>query len=74
MIGEYAVAVKIANLLLIIVGAFQISFGPYAYSIWKKEEAPKVFAQLAEYYFSGMLFIGILMSMFADIGIKVFAG
>jgi O-antigen/teichoic acid export membrane protein len=74
VLGEYAVAVKISGLLLIIVGAFQISFGPFAYSIWKKESSPKLFSILSEYYLSMILFIGILMNIFAEFGISVFAG
>lgn len=74
VLGEYAVAVKIANLLLVIVSAFRISFGPYAFSIWKKKEAPLTFSKLAEYYFTAMMVLSVLMSAFAEFGITIFAG
>ena len=49
-IGIYAVSMKIGSLLLLIVGAFQIAFGPYAFSIWNKEKASETFAKLFKIY------------------------
>ncbi len=74
VIGEYSVSLKIASLLMLITGAFQISFGPYAYSIWKKPEAPKVLSELFTIYLGVLLVIGTTMTVFGKIGIQLFAG
>lgn len=72
-LGEYSVSLKLAGLLFMIVGAFQISFGPYAFSIWKKPDSQAIFSKLLILYFSLLLFLGVCISVFGDIVIALFA-
>jgi O-antigen/teichoic acid export membrane protein len=72
-IGVYAVSTKIASLMRLVVGAFQIAFGPYAFSIWKKEGAAETFAKLFVLYFLGLSFLAVLICGFGDIILVVFA-
>ena len=72
-IGIYAVGVKVASLILLAVGAFQIAFGPYAFSIWDKKEAPEVFAKLFKLYIMGLSFIAVILCALWDVIIMVFA-
>ena len=73
ILGEYSVAFKIAGLMLLVVSAFQISFGPYAFSIWKKPEAKELFSKLMLYYFMFLMLISSLLSLFGDLIINLFA-
>jgi O-antigen/teichoic acid export membrane protein len=73
-IGEYSVALKISGLLYLIVSAFQISFGPYAFSIWKKPEAKELFGKIMTLYFTLIISVGVFFVVFGDIAISVFAG
>lgn len=72
-LGEYSVSLKLAGLLFMVIGAFQISFGPYAFSIWKKPDSQAIFSKLLVLYFSLLLIIGVCISVFGDIVISLFA-
>ncbi len=72
-LGEYSVSLKLAGLLFMIIGAFQISFGPYAFSIWKKPDSHVIFSKLLILYFSLLLIVGVSISVFGDIVIALFA-
>ena len=74
LIGEYSVALKIAGLLYLVVNAFQISFGPYAYSIWHKPEAKKIFSDILVIYFALTVSMGVLLVCYGDLVISIFAG
>jgi len=48
--GVYNFSIRLASFLALITTAFDMSFGPMAFSIWKKEDAPKFFARLQSAY------------------------
>jgi len=48
--GLYNFSVRIATLLSLIITAFDMSFGPLAFSIWNKTGAPVFFARLQSVY------------------------
>jgi O-antigen/teichoic acid export membrane protein len=48
--GVYNFSVRLATLLSLIIAAFEMSFGPLAYSIWNKEGASAFFARLQSAY------------------------
>ena len=48
--GVYNFSVRVASLLSLVITAFDISFGPLAFSIWNKESAPVFFARLQSIY------------------------
>ncbi|MEQ8628968.1 oligosaccharide flippase family protein [Ekhidna sp.] len=66
VIGEYTLALKIASIFILVNKAFQISFGPYSFSIWEEKYAPKLYAQLSLLYFSGLIFMSLCLSSIAD--------
>ncbi len=72
-IGEYAVSTRVSSLLLIVVSAFQIAFGPYLYSIWKNDDAPKIIGDLFRIYFLLLTVFAVLGVVFGDIIIYLFA-
>lgn len=48
--GLYNFSVRIATLLSLVTTAFDMAFGPLAFSIWNKEGAPSFFARLQSAY------------------------
>lgn len=48
--GLYNFSIRIATLLSILITAFDMSFGPLAFSIWNKSEAPPFFSRLQSVY------------------------
>jgi O-antigen/teichoic acid export membrane protein len=48
--GVYNFSIRLATFLALITTAFDMSFGPLAYSIWKKEDAPAFFARIQSAY------------------------
>ncbi len=48
--GVYNFSIRLATFLALITTAFDMSFGPLAFSIWKKENAPVFFAKLQTVY------------------------
>lgn len=71
--GEYTLALQLASALLLITSAFQIAFGPYAYSIWQKAEASKTFGQLFILYFIILTTLSLFVAVFGDIFITLLA-
>ena len=49
-VGIYSVGVKISHILLLVVGGFQLAWGPFAFSIYKKEKANQTFAKTLKYF------------------------
>lgn len=72
-LGEYSISLKLSGLLFMVIAAFRISFGPYAFSIWKKPESQELFSKLLTVYFSFLLIVGVSISVFGDIVISIFA-
>ena len=71
-IGEYSAALKICGLLYLVTSTFQISFGPYAYSIWHEEGANKKFSDWMILYFALLLTIGVISTCFGEFIITIF--
>ena len=55
--GIYNFSTRLATLLSLAITAFEMSFGPLAFSIWNKESAPRFFARLQSSY---IFFLGTL--------------
>lgn len=48
--GAYNFSIRLASFLTLITTAFDMSFGPFAFSIWKKDNAPEFFARIQSAY------------------------
>ena len=73
-IADYSIALKISGLLYLIISAFQISFGPYAYSVWEKSEAKELFGKIMTWYFAFTISVGVFLFVFGHLAIIAFAG
>lgn len=48
-VGLYSIGVKLSSLLLLIVSAFQLAWGPFAFSISKEDGAKKIYSKVLTY-------------------------
>jgi O-antigen/teichoic acid export membrane protein len=48
--GVYNFSVRLSTLIMLVITAFDMSFGPLAFSIWNKEGAKQFFARLQSLY------------------------
>ncbi len=58
-LGVYSFAQKLSMAMTIAVTAFQTAFGPFAYSIWMKEDAKVTFSRFQSLYLLGCGILGI---------------
>jgi len=63
--GLYSIGLAIASILVLATTAFRLAYDPFALSIMKKPDAPKLFAKLYKFY---VCFFGILLSFLAALG------
>jgi len=66
-VGEYAVANRVANVLLLGVTGFALAFGPYIFSIYSEDRELErvVRAQTLRYVTIGLAAAGLVLSLFA---------
>lgn len=73
-IGVYAIGVKLASMLSLLIAAFQSTWLPLALSIQEQPNAPRTYAKVLTYYCVGGLGLGLVMSLFAHEILLIFTG
>lgn len=71
-VGLYQIGTSFASAVALITGAFQSAWGPFAYSIYKKEDSGRIFSQVANLYIVGIGFICMLLGVFAFDVLRIF--
>jgi O-antigen/teichoic acid export membrane protein len=66
-VGQYAVANRVASLLLLVVTAFALAFGPYIFSIYSQdpEMEKAVRAKALTYFAVVLLIVGLFLTLYA---------
>ena len=64
-VGLYYVGANIASVLALLSGAFQMAWGPFAYSIYKRPEARQVYAQALIAFTTVFSFLALGLMLFA---------
>lgn len=72
--GLYNFSVRIATLISLFITAFDMSFGPLAYSIWNKEGAAIFFARLQSIYTLLICSIGCSIAIVSPLVIHLLGG
>ncbi|MFI5212165.1 MAG: lipopolysaccharide biosynthesis protein [Ignavibacteria bacterium] len=65
-IGIYSVGLKVAAIMGMIAGAFQMSWGPFAADIQYEPNARRIYAKVFQLYFIGNILIIFVVSLFSD--------
>jgi O-antigen/teichoic acid export membrane protein len=71
-VGLYAVGGKIASIMGLVTGAFQLAWGPFAFSIHRENDSRAVYANVLTYYLALTSGIGIGLSLFAPEILRIF--
>jgi O-antigen/teichoic acid export membrane protein len=71
-VGLYGIGNKIALSAGLVVGAFQVAWGPFAISIQKEEDAPRTYANVLTLYIAGTVGIAAALSIFAPEILRAF--
>lgn len=71
-IGLYFIAASLASILTIIISAFQMAWGPFAYSILSEPSAKKIYSKVFSLYFLIGTFSATTLSIFAPLILKIF--
>jgi len=72
--GLYNFSVRLATLLSLVITAFDMSFGPIAFSIWNKEGAPQFFSRLQSLYTFLISAFACSICVFAPLLIQLLGG
>jgi O-antigen/teichoic acid export membrane protein len=65
-IGIYSVGLKVAAIMGMISGAFQMSWGPFAADIQYEPNARSIYAKVFQLYFIGNILIIFIVSLFSN--------
>jgi O-antigen/teichoic acid export membrane protein len=72
-VGLYQVGSSVAASIVLITGAFQQAWGPFAMSIHKQDHARKIYANVLMSYVCLTSIIGVTLALFSSEVIKIFA-
>jgi O-antigen/teichoic acid export membrane protein len=71
-VGLYSVGNMIAAAVTMVVGAFQMAWGPFAFSIIEKPEAKNTFSVILTLYSVVMSFVALTVALFAKEALQIF--
>jgi O-antigen/teichoic acid export membrane protein len=74
-VGQYAVANRVASLMLLVVTAFSLAYGPYILSIYAEDPTMEklVRAKSLTYFAAVLLTVGLTLTLFAREALEVVA-
>jgi len=64
-VGLYAIGGKVASIMGLLTGAFQLAWGPFAFSIHREDNARDIYASILTYYLVLTSGFAIILSLFA---------
>lgn len=70
-VGIYSVGYSISSVVSLLTSSFSVAWGPFMFSISKKENAKSVYARVLTYFVLVSGFISLIISLFAQDMLKV---
>lgn len=70
-IGVYAIAVTLASGVALVTNAFQMAWGPFAFSIWPEENSSRVYSKVLSIYVVVGCLLGTAVSLFAPLLLRI---
>ena len=71
-VGLYSIGAMLASAVTMVVGAFQMAWGPFAFSIIDKPEAKQTYSFVLTIYSMVMCFVALVVALFAKEGLMIF--
>jgi O-antigen/teichoic acid export membrane protein len=72
--GLYNFSVRVSTLISLVITAFEMSFGPLAFSIWNKDGAPAFFARLQTIYIFLISVVACMIAIASPLIIQLLGG
>jgi O-antigen/teichoic acid export membrane protein len=72
IVGVYQGATKLSQALWLVIAAFTVAWGPFAYSIASQDDAKRTYATVLTYYMTTMCGLGLLLSLFSREVLTIF--
>lgn len=70
-VGLYSIAATLASGVALVTGAFQMAWGPFAFSIYREKESLNVYAKVLSLYALILCFLGTAVSLFAPLLLRI---
>lgn len=70
-VGLYSVAAALASGVALFTGAFQMAWGPFAFSIYREKESLNVYSKVFSLYALMFCFLGTAVSLFAPLLLRI---
>jgi O-antigen/teichoic acid export membrane protein len=64
-VGLYSLGYRFGEIIYLFVGAFQLAWPPFVFANEKAPNAPSLYAQATTYYFTAIVFLCLVVSVFA---------
>jgi O-antigen/teichoic acid export membrane protein len=72
--GMYNFSVRVSTLIALVITAFEMSFGPLAFSIWNKEGARQFFARLQSVYVFFISVVACAICVISPVVVQLLGG
>jgi O-antigen/teichoic acid export membrane protein len=70
-VGLYSIAAMIASGVALVTGAFQMAWGPFAFSIYREKDSINVYSKVFSLYFVLFCLFGTIVSLFAPLLLRI---
>lgn len=64
-VGLYSIGYKLASLLWLFGGAFQLAWGPFSFAVSKQEDAKEIYKKALRYFVIFAVWVSIFLAIFA---------
>jgi len=64
-VGLYALGYRVASAMILVIGAFQLSWGPFLFSVEKEKNAQEIYSRILTYFVFVMGLLSLGLSIFA---------
>ena len=71
-VGLYAIAFSVAFIIGLVTNAFQMAWGPFAFSIHQEPDSLRIYSRVFSLYGFFGCWLGLVLSLFAPLVLKVF--
>jgi O-antigen/teichoic acid export membrane protein len=70
-VGLYSIAASLASGVALFTGAFQLAWGPFAFSIYREKESLDVYSRVFSFYALIFCFLGTVVSLFSPLLLRI---
>lgn len=72
-VGLFAAGNRVAQIMLLVVTAFTLAWGPFAFSIAQEQDARRTYAKVLTFYAAGVGGLALALSLFAPLILRIAA-